>query len=57
MGTGEKNLKMAKAFGFRGFANFIFSHDVKTAFAGLPRCGTSPEFSRKGGGGKYRPVA
>jgi hypothetical protein len=35
METREKNLKRAKAFKFRGFVNFIFSHDVKTAFAEL----------------------
>ena len=34
--TGEKNLKMAKAIGFTVFLDFMFSHDVKTAFAGLP---------------------
>jgi len=50
-------LKRAKAFEFRGFVNIIFSHDAKTAFAELPRYRTSPESRRKGGGGKYRPVA
>jgi hypothetical protein len=49
-------LKRAKAFEFRGFVNLIFSHDAKTAFAEMSRCGTSPESSRKGGGGKYRPL-
>jgi len=43
METGEKNLKMAKAFGFRGFLNFIFSNDFKTVMAGYPRYSTSPE--------------
>jgi hypothetical protein len=57
METGEKNLKRTKAFEFRGFVNINFSHDAKTAFAELPRCGTSPESSRKGGGGIYRPLA
>jgi hypothetical protein len=50
-------LKRAKAFEFRGFVNIIFSHDAKTAFAEMSRCGTSPESSRKGGGGIYRPLA
>ena len=57
METGDKDLKIAKAFCCRGIFEFIFTDDVKTAIAGLRKYGTSLEFCRKGGGGNYRPVA
>jgi hypothetical protein len=46
-----------RTFRQEGFFDLIFSDDDKKVIAGFGRHGTSPELRRKGGGGKYRPVA
>ena len=57
METGDKDLKIVKAFYFGRIFEFIFNDDFKNAIAGVRRYGSSPETRRKGGGGKYRPLA